>query len=71
MLKVNTGRLLDLMFQRRVGVNALAQASGTSPATISQIVNGNRRGTIPTVAKLAEYFCVNPRELILIEPKGD
>lgn len=69
MLKVDGKKLLDLMFERPIGVSELAKASGFAQSTISDLLNGNRRASIPTVAKLAKFFNVNPHDLILVDKK--
>ena len=70
MIELNRVRLLDLMLERPIGVNALAKACGFAQATVSDLLNGKRRASIPTVVKLAGFFGVKPRELILTETKG-
>lgn len=65
MLKVNSARLLDLMLERKLGVKDLSRLCGVSMAAVSSLLNGKRsQASIPTVAKLADYFGVSPRELI-------
>jgi transcriptional regulator with XRE-family HTH domain len=45
--------------QRRLGVNELGEASGTSPSAISKIESNQRNPSSHTVRKLAAYFNVN------------
>lgn len=69
MIELNRERLLDLMLERPIGVNALAKACGFAQATVSDLLNGKRRASITTVAKLAGFFGIKPRELLIEDSK--
>lgn len=66
MLKVNAPRLLDLMLQNKLGVQEVSRLCGISISSLSSILSGKqKKASIPTVARLADYFGVSPHELIL------
>lgn len=66
MLKVNSARLLDLMLQHKLGVKEVSRLCGVSIAVVSSLLSGKQKqASIPTLARLADFFNVSPYELIL------
>lgn len=64
MKKINTKKLLDLMFASGKGIRAVAAEAGISPGILSSAIRHGRQCYITTISKLANYFGVDPNELI-------
>ena len=72
MLKFDGAKLLNLMFKFEVSVGELAKKSGVAQPTISELLKGTTRSTsIPNISRLAKFFSVEPRELLLKEKESD
>ena len=67
MRRINTKRLMDLMFERQMFGKTLAQQAGISTGALSHMLKSGVRAQLVTVAKLAKALDVSPYELIVEE----
>lgn len=64
MKKINSRRLLDLLFASGLGIAQAAKAAGVSATALSVAIRHGRQCRYTTIAKLAKALNVSPYELI-------
>ena len=65
MKKINAKKLLELMLERGQGIKEVAEAAGISASVLSSAIRHGRQCYFTTINKLARYFNIAPREIIL------
>jgi transcriptional regulator with XRE-family HTH domain len=63
-MKVNKGKIIDLMCEKNLTQEQLANECGCRDCTISNILSGKRKPNIKTINKIAMCLGCNPSELI-------
>lgn len=65
MRKIDSEKLLNLMLERGIDLCEAAKAAGVSATALSVAIRYGRQCRFSTIHKLARFFGVEPRELIL------
>lgn len=64
MFDVDSDKILNLMLEQKLSVNALAQKAGVSYESVWKLLNGTNRVGIPIISKIAAALDVSPRSLM-------
>ena len=67
MHKINSQRILSLLFASGKGIKEAADAAGVSATALSVAIRHGRQCRYTTIAKLASFFGVDPTELFADE----
>lgn len=63
-MKANKGKIIDLMCEKNMNQEQLAQFCGVRTATITAILRGQRNPNIKTISKIALGLSCHPSELV-------
>lgn len=65
MKKINSKKLLDLIFERQISNKELAKQAGISTGAVSSLLRRGARAQLVTIAKLARALNISPYELMI------
>lgn len=65
MFDVDSDKILNLMLEQKLSVNALAQKAGVSYESVWKLLNGTNRVGIPIISKIAAALSISPRSLMV------
>ena len=64
MLVIDSEKVRNIMLERQLGVNEVADAAKLQTTTISHMSRFDKNVTIKTVGKLAKALNIEPKEII-------